>query len=179
MACASIVKLPNACGGDFLMAGSETLYMVAYKDTIPAGTASTDRYVATNGIITAIGLTAGVKYVEIGTAKNTAGFTEELTKNDNGTGFITQTVSATILDITPANITFVESVANQPVSVIIKLNTGKFVALGLNGKLELSALSGGGGVASGDTIGYALTFTGIDKSLVKLVNDSYVNSIIS
>lgn len=178
MACASIITLPRTCGSTgFLQAGVKELYMIAYGDLINVGTSS-QVYTLTNNIVTAIGITAGKGFVKIGILKETAGINEKLTKNPNGTGFITQTGTVKLVDINVANQTFIDSVANQPVAYIVKMNTDAYVVAGLNGLCELGDLEGGTGVASGDDLGYALSFVGTDKMTVRTVDPSIISTIV-
>src|SRR6218665_3512298 len=108
MACSSILTYTRPCGNEFLLVGT-----------------ASEVYTTSNGIISSItfGATA-TKFVEVGILKASTGLTEEVTKNPNGTGFITQTFTTKLIDITNENRIFVESVMNQPVAVIQKLYSG-------------------------------------------------------
>ncbi len=180
MACTSIVALPRACGTEGIQGGLDKLYIIAFTDTKPHEDAVNVGDVwtaASNGVINGIAIDTGKRYVEVGLLQNSAGLTEAVTKNlQNGTAFYTQTITLPLSEITTENRTFVKSILNQPVSFIVKAASGKHYVAGLNGKLELSALEGGLGVAPGDQNGYTLTFTGIDKDLIPLVDNTTVEA---
>lgn len=177
MACSSLVALPRACGAEGQLGGLEKLYMVAYSDL--SGVTSTYT-VSSGGTISAIGLNASKKFVEIGLLKSTAGLNETLTKDaTKGVAFFTSTLTVVLGGLNIENRKFVESTLNQPVAILIKSRTGKFFATGLNGLFELATAAGGTGVAEADLIGYTLTFTGLDTNLIRLVDDSLVASLIA
>ena len=177
MACTSLVALPRACGAAGIVAGLEKLYIISFEDLVPLP--SGEVYAETAGLISDISVDSTKNFVEVGLLKSTAGLNEELTKNlQNGTAFLTQTLTVVLSDLTTANKTFVENVLNQPVAVMIKTRTGKYYAAGLNGQLELSGLSGGTGIAEGDLIGYTLTFSGISTSLISMVDNTIVASLL-
>ena len=179
MSCTSITALPRACGQG-VVAGLEKVYMITFQDLAPATGTLNTYTLSTGGIINEIGLDSGKKFVEIGLLKSTAGLNEALTKdNSKGTSFLTQTFKLVLGDMTNENKTWVESVMNQPVAVLIKTRTGKYFASGLNGLFELSALEGGTGTAEADMIGYTLTFTGVDTKLTSQVDSTIVSGLIS
>lgn len=182
MACDSIIALPRTCGADGIQGGLDKLYIIAFKDLEEVSTPASpgDVYtLSTGGIVNDIGVVGGKQFVEVGLLINSAGLNETMTKNlQNGTAFQTQTLTLPLAEITSANRTFVQSVMNQPVAFIVKSATGKHYAAGLNGKMELSGLEGGLGIAPGDNNGYTLTFTGIDKMLIPLVEDTVVSASI-
>jgi len=179
MACSSLTSLPRACG-EGVVGGLEKLYMIAFQDLAPVS-GSTEVYsVSTDGIVNEVGLQSGKTFVEVGLLKSTAGLKEALTKNNQtGTSFLTQTFTLVLSNITTTNRTWVESVMDQPVAVLVKSRTGKFFVAGLNGQFELSALESGTGTAEGDLMGYSLTFSGIDTKLVPQVDDTIITDIIA
>lgn len=180
MACSSLVALPRACGAEGTVGGVDKLYMIAFND-LAAVSGGTEVYgAASNGVVNNIGLDAGKTFVEIGLLQSTAGLNEEMTKdNTKGIAFFTQTATVVLAGISPENRTFVESVLNQPVAVLFKAKTGNFYVAGLSGSMELSALTGGLGVAPTDANGYTLTFTGISTKLIPQVDSTIVPSLIA
>lgn len=182
MACISLAALPRACGAEGVLAGLEKLYAISFIDlAVPTGATNGDVYTtSTGGLISAIGLDSGKKFVEIGLLKSSAGLSETLTKDSTkGISYLTQSFTMVLADLTSDNKTFVEGVMNQPIAIIVKSRTGKFYAAGLNGQLELSALESGTGTAEGDTIGYTLTFSGISTKLIPQVDSTIISTLIS
>lgn len=178
MACSSIVALPRVCGAEGVVAGLEELYMIAHTD-LATVSGTTNHTTASNGVVNDIGLDSAKKYVQIGLLKSTAGLNEALTKNaQTGTAFLTQTFTLVLSNLSTENKQFIESVMNQPVSILIKSRTGKWFVAGLNGQFELSALEGGTGIAEGDLIGYTLTFTGLSTKMIPQVDESIITTLI-
>lgn len=182
MACSPIVTLPRACGTAGVIAGLESLYVISFVDLAPAsGTAGSPTFtLSAGGVISAIGLDSGKKFVEVGLLKSTAGLKETLTKDTSkGLAFLTQEFTLVLADLTAENKVFVESVLNQPIAILIKTRTGKYFAAGLNGQFELSALEGGTGTSETDLIGYTLTFAGLDTKLIPMVDTSIIATLIA
>jgi hypothetical protein len=181
MACTSLVALPRACGAEGIVAGVQELYIISYADLAPAsGVAGTPVYtVTTGGVISDIGLDASKKYVQVGLLKQTSGFKETLAKNtQNGTAVWNQELPVTLADLTSENRVFINSVLNQPVSIMVKTFSGKYFVAGLNGQFEVSAGEGGTGTAITDLMGYTLTFSGFDTLPISMVDASLIAELI-
>lgn len=181
MACASLTSLPRACGAEGNVAGLEKLYIISYADLDPStGTAGDPIYTtAVGGMISDIGLKTGKTYVEIGLAKSTSGIKETLTKNDqNGVSFLTQEITLVLHGLSLENRAFINSVKNQPVSILVRSRMNKWFVTGLNGQLELSAMEGGTGTAQEDLNGYTLTFSGIDAGLIPQVEQALIATLL-
>jgi hypothetical protein len=177
MACNSIVALPRDCS-EGVLGGIQKFWIIAHKDLEPVS--GTDVYtVDTDGYVDDIGVVSGKTYVTIGLLKSTAGASTEMTKNDQtGVNFFTNSITLVVSDITKENLDFVKTVRNQPVSIIMKTRTDKYVVYGLNGQLEISAMTGGTGVAEPDLTGFSMTFSGIERQPALLVDPTLVPSIV-
>jgi hypothetical protein len=179
MACASLVALPRACGAEGVLGGSEKLYMIAHKDLVVVS-GTTVYTTASNGTVNEIGLASGKTFVEIGLLKSTAGLNLEYTNNpQTGSSYFTNTLTTVLAGMSVENRAFVDSVKNQPVVALLKTRTGKYFVTGLNGQFEVSAITGGTGVAEGDLNGYNLTFSGIDGFQPFLVDESIIDDLIT
>lgn len=178
MACNSLTALPRVCN-DGVVAGIEKLYMIAFKDLKAVSSSTTEVYSATTaGVINQVGLVTGKTFVEVALLKSTAGLEEKLTKdNTKGTSFYTQTLKLVLGDLTIENSTFIGSVTNQPVAIIIKTRTGKYFITGLNGQFEVISVEGGTGSAESDLIGYTISFAGITKGLTPLLDSTLISTI--
>lgn len=178
MACTSLTALLRACGAEGLAGGISKAWAMTYADAVE-GTNGKIYTTTTGGIVSAIDVATGKLFVEIGLLKSSAGLGEELTKNRaTGTAFITQTLTLVLADLTTENRTFVESVLNQPIVVIVRTRTGKLFVAGLSGDLELATLAGGTGTAEGDLIGYTLTFTGVEQSLMPPLDPTLLPTLL-
>jgi hypothetical protein len=177
MACNSIAALPRECTQGVL-GGVQSFWIIAHKDL--EAISGTDVYtVDTDGFVDEIGLASGKTYVTVGLLKSTAGATTEMTKNDQtGVNFFTNTMTLVLSDITKENLDFIKTVRNQPVSILMKTRTDKYVVYGLNGQLEISAMTGGTGVQEPDLSGFSLTFSGIERQPAILVQPALVPTII-
>ncbi|RZK46004.1 MAG: hypothetical protein EOO97_00065 [Pedobacter sp.] len=180
MSCISIAARPLACGAEGNMGGLQPkLYMISHQDL---GTVSgTTTYTTSSaGMVNAIGLDASKKYVEVGLLKNTASMAETMTKNQQTASlYFTQTLTMVLGGLSIENRTFIDSVKNQPVSVLIQTRSGSWYVAGLNGLFELATVEGGTGTAEGDLNGYNLTFTGVDTDMMKLVDPTIVAGLIA
>lgn len=181
MACASIVALPRSCGAEGILGGIEACYMAAFVDLeVPEGSTNGEVYtVSVGGLVSAIGLVTDKSFVEIGLLKSSSGLAETLTKDaTKGVAYFTQTFTLVLSGLTAENKTFVESVLNQPVAVVVKSRTGKYYVAGLNGSLELATSESGTGLAEGDGQLYNLTFTGIDNKLIMQVDPTIISTLL-
>ncbi|MFL5810204.1 MAG: hypothetical protein ACJ749_11830 [Flavisolibacter sp.] len=178
MACTSLTALQIACGSQGIVSGIERLYVVAFND-LDASTGSTFT-TASNGMVSAITLDTGKKYVEVGVLRDTVELKDSYTANpSNGTGFHTQSFDLTLAGLTPENYAFIESVKTQPVSILIKSRLGNYFAAGLNGLMQLEKMEGGTGKAAGDLQGYTLTFSGIATKSLTQVDPTIVAALIA
>jgi hypothetical protein len=180
MACVSITSLPRGCGSDSVMGGTDKLYMIAFAD-LAAVSGSTEVFsTGSNGVVDEIGLASAKTFVEVGLLKSTTGFSVEGTFNaQTGSNYVTNSFSVTLNDISATNTAWIESVRYQPVAAMLKSRTGKYFVVGLNGQMEISALTGGNGVVEDDLNGYVLTFSGVDGKLPRLVDPTIVVDLIS
>ena len=179
MACNSITAISKVCGVS-LIPGSEKLWMIAHKDL--AVISGTDVYTVgatgSNTWVTAIGATDS--YVEIGYLRDTASFTGEGTIDPaRGVAFSTNTLTFKLGDLSLENQKFLETVLTQPVSAILKLRTGKYYVLGLNGLFQLSAFTVASGAGPADEVSYTLTFNEIDGIVPRQVNPAIIAGLIA
>ncbi|MFT3908315.1 MAG: hypothetical protein QM737_02730 [Ferruginibacter sp.] len=184
MACIPLVALGLACGDGGNVGGIRKVYMIAENDLAPvSGDAGDPVYTtATNGIVDAIGIATGQKFVEIGTIVGRAGLKSNGVFNQqNGSAYNTQEFTLTLAGMTVENRAFVESVFTQPVVIVVRANgsTPQHYAAGLDGQLILSALEAGLGTAEGDLKGYKLTFTGFSEKQIPLVDNLIIPTILS
>jgi hypothetical protein len=178
MACNSLLPLPRACG-EGIIGGLERFWIIAFKDLEKL--AGTDEVfsASTSGIVNQIGVVSGKTFVEVGLVKSSSGVSQELTKDNMGISFFTQTLTLVLSDLTIANQEFVENVVNQPVAIIYKTRNDKYFVVGLNGQFEVSAIQGGTGVAETDMTGFNITMAGISRKPAPFLDTTILDSLIS
>ncbi|WPQ65511.1 hypothetical protein SIO70_11695 [Chitinophaga sancti] len=175
MACESIIALAKSCGENKI-AGIQSLYIIRYADLVE--TNGSTYTLSTGGLISDINIVTAKQFVPVGLLKNTAVLSETLNKNlQTGTSYMTQTFTLVLSDLTTENKTFIESVMNQEVAIVIRTKTGKYYAAGLNGQMELSTLETSSGTNDADLIGSTLTFTGTDTKLIQQVDSTLISTI--
>lgn len=176
MACSSLTAITRVCGTS-VVPGSEKLWMVAFKDLYPIS--GTNVYEVTGSLVSDIGLTGSVKFVEIGYLRDSAGFDSEGTIDPTkGVAFSTNTLTFKLGDLSIDNQSFLETVMLQPVAAIIKLRTGRYYVQGLGGQLQLSAFQATSGKSSSDEISYTLTFNEIDGIVPRQLDPTALPSLI-
>lgn len=177
MACKSLTKYSKDCKG--VTGGVAKLWLISYSDLTNI-TGSLDKYTVdeTGNLIDEIGVTTKIRINRID--KNTVGVNENYTKTAETNSFeITTELSLVISNISIESRTFVSNLADAgEVSALVQLRSGKFIALGLNGYLEVSTVASGTGVAGADLNGYTITLTGMENDFIRLVDPVIVPTII-
>jgi hypothetical protein len=180
MSCPSLQALSRDCSGAQI-GGAEVIYAIAYKDLAAVNSGTTEVYTAsTNNIVVGVGFSGSSRFNKISVAKNSAGFTEALTKDlTTGTNFIAQTVTINLQGLSSANRNFVESVRYQPIAIIVKTRTKKYFLIGASGELELATLETGSGVSAEEGQSYKMTFTGINPDMALPIDESIITSLLA
>ena len=177
MACSTLQAITRLCPVS-VRPGISKMWMIAFKDLYVIS--GTDVYTVgtSSNLVNAIGVTGSNKFVEIAALRDSNGFDSAYTiAPEKGVYFSTNTLSFKLSDLTVENKLFVDKVAGQPVAAILKSRTNKYYVLGLGGELEATAIQGTSGRATGDDLGYTLTFNetadgvpnGVDPTLVPTI----------
>lgn len=175
MPCNSISAVTRVCGTSNIP-GTEKMWMVAFKDLAPVSGDAVYVLSGTSSMVTQIGATG--TYVEIAALRDTAGFDSEFTKDvTRGVAFATNTISFKLGDLTVEHQEFVETILNQPVSVLLKLRNGKYYVMGLTGQLEVSAIQATSGRTSADELSYTITLNEIVGITPYIVDPSIIATI--
>jgi hypothetical protein len=177
MACSSITAVSRLCGTN-ITPGSERLWMVAFKDFYRISGNNVYTVGTSSNLVTAVGLTGSIKYQEIGFLRDSAGFDSTGTLDPTkGVAFSTNTLTLKLGDLSVTNQLFLETIMAQPVSAILKLRTGNYYVLGLNGQLQMNGFQATSGKSSGDEVSYTLTFNEIDSTVPRGIDPTYISSI--
>lgn len=174
----SLTKYNKECKA--VSGGVSKLWLIANSDLANVeGTLSTYSVDATGSTIDEIGLVATKKFVSVGIIKNSVGLVENWSKTVESNSF----ENATQLDLVISNTTadsrkFVSDLLEAgDISAIIQYKTKKFVAIGLDGFTEVTAVTGGSGKVGTELNGYTITISGIEQDLIRLVDPLIIPTI--
>lgn len=179
MACLkSLTKYDKKCSK--VKGGASHLWLVSHSD-LKNITGSLLPYEVdeTGNLITEISLAASKLFVSVGTINNTLGITEEYTSTLETNSYdITTTLNLTISGISVESRTFVTNLIEAgDVAALIRLRSGRFVAIGLDGYMSVSTISGSTGVLGGDLNGYTISLVSAEDTLMRLVDPVIVPTI--
>lgn len=171
MACQSLSAYVFDCGTT-RVSGTRKMYIAAAKDV---ASVTVD---GTSGMVSAIAMQDTLKFVNISIPKNTVNFGVGIEKNaENQTLSFTSEVSFPLNQYDNTTKKFVESIANQPVMVILELRNDNYVLLGKEGFLELSTLAGGSEAAAAGKLGFNITLTSSDSTLPHIIDSTIVSGV--
>lgn len=172
MACNSLEAFLPQCGA--VKAGIKDNFIIAFDDLAPLS-GSTEAYsTSVNGIVNAIGLDSGKKFVKIKNTKGTGAFTDTSATAENGVETITHEYTLSIDSFSAENKKFTESLSGREVVLLTKLKSGKYAALGLDGGFYLT---GSVMTVNGTDNSRALTFSGEALNLVPEVDATLIASL--
>jgi len=176
-ACKSLVALARECGRNAKVGISADVYFSAYDDLLTIE-GTTEKYTETiAGLVDEIGVDPLKKFVKVGTVLNQGGINEDFTGNDNGSFDIVKQLAISLTNLGSLSTkTFVESLIGQPVTALVKLATGTWVALGLNGQFQLRTSAG---IVDPSNNGRVVTLAGSDSVLVQPVDPLIIPTIIA
>lgn len=174
MACTSLTAYVNQCG-DALRAGTKKVYMISFND-LEKATGSTDVYTMSAGVVSAITLDTGKKFVKVDVTPKSEGITETQTRAENGIITGTAGFSASLSGFNKESGAFVKGLLGQPVVVLAQLGSGKWVAVGLDGGFYLTESAG---THNATESGRNLTFGGDIYDSIPEVDATLIASLIS
>jgi len=176
MACNPLIEISKSCGKENAAGLRDDVYLISY-DSLSNITGSTEVFsTSETGLISAINAGAN-KFVKVGSVKNSNGLTENFTMNDNGSFDIVKELTFSLSNVgSVSNKQGIEALIGNPVSVIVKMRNGQHLALGLNGQLQLSGITGE--VNSGAN-GRTVTLNGSDTELIQVVDPTIVAALLA
>ncbi|TWR26900.1 hypothetical protein FPZ42_07650 [Mucilaginibacter achroorhodeus] len=139
---------------------------------------STEKYTSTQGLISAIGVTASSKFVKYGTLVNQASIKEDYTYTETSGVFdIVKELTFTLTNLgsVDARAAVTNLIAN-PVAALVKLKTGTWIAFGLNGQFMAKTIAGTVDTASN---GRVVTLSGSDTEFIQPVDPTIIASLIA
>lgn len=176
MACNSILSYTPSCAKATVV-GVNQLFLISYNDLKPVS-GSTEVYsLGVNDMVNEIALASGsTKFAKIGILPKAVaiknGYAFDPTK---GTAEITEELTLPVANVSNDSRKLLKSVTTQPVVAIIKFSTGVYVALGLNGLLNVTAAEAN---VSGSDNGYTITFSGSGDDFAPIVDPTIVSGLI-
>jgi hypothetical protein len=178
--CGSVAAYTKQCGRG-IGGGVEKMWIISYNDLATVSSGSTDTYAFASGstIVSNIALASGKTFSSVGLLKESVSF-KGSAKRDSSTGaFENQTeTTLTISNISEVAKTFVDSLFQAPVAILIKLRSKNYIVTGLNGFTELTDAEESTGTKNGDANGYILKLTGVSEGLTSTVDPTLIASIV-
>lgn len=173
MACVSLTAFLGQCG-DSTLAGTKKVYMISYND-LDKVSGGTDVYTVSAGVVNAIGLETGKKFVPVKFSPNSESTTASMTRAENGVISGTAGFTGNILGFNKESGNFVQSLLGQEIVILEQLGNGSWTALGLDGGFYMNEATG---THSGSESGYAVTFGGAIYSFPAEVDKTLVPTLI-
>ncbi|MDJ1500673.1 hypothetical protein [Xanthocytophaga agilis] len=167
--------LTSTFGGsncDFNVAGVNRIAVIGYEKV--------SGYTATSGgtKITGISITDSSKFNEIFAAEDSAGYTDEYTRQGSNR-FMTQTLNFTVSDNTESGLEKAHSLLLGKHIALVERKNGTWRVLGLQNGLQSSAGTDGSGTAAGDEAGKTFTLTSLNKGYSPIIESSLAKSLIN
>ncbi|RZK22472.1 MAG: hypothetical protein EOO43_09555 [Flavobacterium sp.] len=175
----SLTALALQCGGGLQQAGITRLYAIAYGD-LQNITGTDEPYAySTNGLVNNINVQTGKNFVEVGVLKNTSGLVTDTTIDRlTMTGSVKNTFTLVIPGMNQTNSKWIESLFNQPLVFIMKIPSGKYFVVGLNGDLMVDSSTGGTGITGNEMQGNTVTLSSTESRLTPQVDDSIIADLL-
>jgi hypothetical protein len=180
-ACKTLKAYARQCGKNAKTGVSPDIYLVAYDDLAKVD-GTTEVYTESEtGLVDEIGIASApatpVKFVKYGTVLNQGSIKETFTANDNGSFNIVKEVAFAINNIGSLDgRRATEDLIGLPVVGLFKLNSGTWVAIGLNGQFQLK---GSEGTVDGSGNGRVLTLSGEDSVLLQAVDPTIIAGLLA
>lgn len=171
MACNPILPYSNTCSKT-TVGGVQSLYLIGHNSLTPLS-GSTEVYaVGVNDMVNAIGATGSTKFAKIGILPKAVALKNPYTFDPStGVAEITEELTLPVGNVNTDSRKLVKSLVGQPVSALIKLTTGTWLAMGLDGMLYVTAVEG---AIDGAANAYTITFSGTSGDFTPIVDPTIV-----
>ena len=178
MAANSLIALARETGKYAKTSTKPEVYLIAFSDLAPiSGTTEVFTSDGT-GLISEINLaSASTKFVRYGVVEDASTIKSDYTYNANGSYDVMKELSFTLTNLGSANAKLAfESLFAQPIAAIVQLQTGQFLAFGLNGQMMLKT---GSGTVDKSSNGRVITLAGSDVEDVQILTSTVALAVIS
>ena len=119
------------------------------------------------------------KWVEFQFRKNSSSMDTEMTVNENGSHFFTNSATCTFAKIENSKRLALESVASGECSMIIVDSNNQTWLIGAENPVSLTTLSGSTGTAIGDSNQYSVTLSADEANMPLLIEADQAQTIIN
>ena len=119
------------------------------------------------------------KWVEFAFRKNSSSMDTEMTVNDNGSHFYTNSATCTFAKIENSKRLALQSVASGECSMIIVDSNNQTWLIGAENPVSLTTLSGSTGTAIGDSNQYSVTLSADEANMPILIESDQAKTIIN
>ena len=119
------------------------------------------------------------KWVEFAFRKNSSSMDTEMTVNDNGSHFYTNSATCTFAKIENSKRLALQSVASGECSMIIVDSNNQTWLIGAENPVSLTTLSGSTGTAIGDSNQYSVTLSADEANMPILIESDQAKTVIN
>ena len=119
------------------------------------------------------------KWVEFQFRKNSSSMDTEMTVNDNGSHYYTNSATCTFARIDNSKRLSLESVASGECTMIIVDSNNQTWLIGADNPVSLTTLSASTGTAIGDSNQYSVTLSADERTMPLLIADDQAQTVIN
>ena len=119
------------------------------------------------------------KWIEFQFRKNSSSMDTEMTVNDNGSHYYTNSATCTFAKIENSKRLALQSVASGECSMIIVDSNNQTWLIGADNPVSLTTLSGSTGTAIGDSNQYSVTLSAEEPTMPLLIESDQAQTIIN
>ncbi|WP_316736284.1 hypothetical protein [Pedobacter aquatilis] len=173
MACTSLSPFTKECGKN--QAGVQENYMISYGDlAIISG--STQPYATTvGGLVNQISLASSKKFVKVDNTRKSLALKASGQLSDSGVATSNAEYTLGLDGFNAKTGAFIDSLMGNPVVIITKLRTGKYIVVGLDGGFVLTSYEAAvDEAANGATLNFSGDTNGIPPELDATVVPSLI-----
>lgn len=177
MACnKTIATYANSCD-KVTVAGVQSLYLISYGSLTPLSGTTEVYAIGVNEMVNEIGATGSTKFAKIGILPKAVALTDNHTFDPTtGIGEYTEGLVLPVNNISTEARKLVKSLVGQPVTALVKLVSGQFVSLGLDGMMYVTGVDGS---VDGSTNGYTITFSGNASDFPFIVDPTIIAGLVA
>lgn len=181
MACVSTLSgITTSCGSNLpsikkLWIGQFESATFTYTETTDTASGETIKENVTAAVLG----TGADKWVEFAFKKNTSELTSELTVNDNGSHYYTNSVNLVFAKMDNSKRLAIEATASGECSMIVLDNNGQYWLIGGEVAVTATSMSATTGVAVGDSNQYSLTLSADEAQMPIVLDPTNVDTIIA
>lgn len=176
MACNPILTYANNCN-KVTVTGVSGLYLVGYSFLTHVADSLEVYASGANDMVNSIGATGSTKFAKIGILPKAVALKNPYAYDAaTGIGEFTEELTLPVSNVSTDSRKLVKSLVGQPVTALIKLTSGTWLAMGLDGMLFVTAVEG---AVDGSANAYTITFSGTAADFTPVVDPTIVSALIA